>query len=86
VAVVSFILLAASGLLYAATDPASDWLGKATGPVILAFFLILLLRGDLVTKRECNEVREERDRFREIVLTQGEIARRALEVSEKASS
>lgn len=72
--VVSFVI---------AADPSADWLGKATGPVVLALVLILLLRGDLVTGRESRACKEERDRALDLVYKQAEVASRALEVSER---
>lgn len=67
----------------AASDPLTDWLGKAGGPAVLAFIIILLLRGDLVTGREAKQLRIERDRAVDLVYKQAEVTQRALDVAEK---
>jgi hypothetical protein len=65
------------------TDPTSDWLSKASGPAVLAFVVIALLNGWLVTGRENKALRLERDKALELVYKQAEVAQRALEVSER---
>lgn len=68
-------------------DPLLDWIVQnATAVGILAFIVVALLRGWLVTGRECEEVRKERDRAVDLVYKQAEITGRALEVSEKVSN
>lgn len=58
-------------------------LGNASGPIVLAFVVWGFLTGKLVTGRECNEVRAERDKAMALVYKQAEIASRALEVTDK---
>jgi hypothetical protein len=79
------VVIASLGLtiLVAAVDPSADWLGRATGPVVLALVVVALLRGTLVTGREADGLRAERDKALELVYKQAEVAQRALEVSEK---
>jgi len=68
-------------------DPLLDFLNNnASAFGILAFVLISLLRGWLVTGRECERVQKERDRAMELVFAQAEATQRALEVAEKVKN
>jgi hypothetical protein len=78
-AVASLVL----ALFIATVDPTADWLGRASGPVVLGLVIVALLRGTLVTGREADGLRAERDKALELVYKQAEVAQRALEVSEK---
>jgi hypothetical protein len=71
------------GLVLIATDPTSDWLGRASGAVVLAFVVVGFLNGWIVTGREAKAVREERDRALDLVYKQAEVAQRALDVTER---
>lgn len=82
--------LTSASLVVAASDTSADWLGKATGPVVLALVVLALLRGTLVTGRENEALRADRDALRverdkalELVYKQAEVAGRALDVSER---
>lgn len=74
-------------------DPLLDWLkNNASAVGILAFLVIALMRGWLITKREadhtnneCDKLREERDKALDLVYKQAEISTRALDVSERWS-
>ena len=64
-------------------DPLLDWLRQNASAVgILAFLVIALIRGWLITGREFDRVVQERDRAMELVYTQAEATARALEVAE----
>ena len=83
-------LLGSSG---SSGDPILDWLSNNASAVgMLAFLVVALLRGWLVTKREldhldeeCEKLRQERDKALDLVYKQAEISTRALDVSEKWS-
>lgn len=74
-------------------DPLLDWLSNNASAVgMLAFIVVALLRGWLVTKREidhlaseCEKLRLERDKALDLVYKQAEISTRALDVSERWS-
>lgn len=62
-------------------DPIIDWLAKA-GPVgILAVVVVMFIRGDIVSKRTLDEALKQRDLFAAIVIDQGRLANRAVDVS-----
>ena len=65
-------------------DPLLDWIiNNATAVGILAFIVVALIRGWLVTGREHDRVITERDRALELVYAQAEATSRALAVAEK---
>lgn len=65
-------------------DPLLDWIvNNATAVGLLAFIVIALIRGWLVTGREHVRVLSERDRALDIVYAQAEATSRALDVAEK---
>jgi hypothetical protein len=73
------VVLAAGG---SSGDTLLDWVrNNASAVGILSLVVVALLRGTLVTGRECEHVRKERDRAMELVFEQAKIAQRALEVS-----
>lgn len=58
-----------------------DWVTRA-GPVgILAFVLVLFLRGDIVSKRTLDEALKQRDQALALVYDQARIASRAVDAS-----
>ena len=57
---------------------AVDALVQLSGPAVLAFVFVLLLRGDVVTKGHTKAVEEERDRWREIAMQAIEIGQAAV--------
>ena len=57
---------------------AVDALVQLSGPAVLAFVFVLLLRGDVVTKGHTKTVEEERDRWREIAMQAIEIGQAAV--------
>lgn len=57
---------------------AVDALVQLSGPAVLAFVFVLLLRGDMVTKGHTKTVEEERDRWREIAMQAIEIGQAAV--------
>lgn len=66
-------------------DPLLDWIVQnATAVGLLAFIVVALLRGWLVTGREHDRVLDERNRALEIVYAQAQATSRALDVAEKA--
>lgn len=72
--------------ILAAQDPlveAANWIGKASGAVILAFVVLGFIQGWIAPGRECTALREERDRAIDLVYKQAEIAQRALDVTER---
>jgi hypothetical protein len=81
--VLAAIASVAYAVVMAAGDPTADWLGRATGPVVLALVVLALLRGTLVTGREADALRAERDKALDLVYKQAEVTQRALEVSER---
>lgn len=65
-------------------DPLLDWIVQnATAVGLLAFIVVALLRGWLVTGREHDRVLDERNRAMEIVYAQAQATSRALDVAEK---
>lgn len=65
-------------------DPLLDWLiNNATAVGLLAFIIVALLRGWIVTGREHERVLQERDRAMELVYTQAQNTQRALDIAEK---
>lgn len=69
-------------------DPLLDWLKQNTSAVaVMAYVIVALQRGWLVTGRENSRVVKERDRALELVYTQAENTARALTVAaEKVKS
>ena len=62
-------------------DPIVDWVTRA-GPVgILAFVLVLFLRGDIVSRRTLDEALKQRDLALALVYDQARLANRAVDVS-----
>lgn len=62
-------------------EPLIDWITQA-GPVgVLAVVVVLFLRGDIVSKRTLDEALKQRDLFAAIVIDQGRLANRAVDVS-----
>lgn len=60
-------------------DPLIDWLkNNASAVGILAFIVVSLMRGWMVTKREADDLRAERDRALDLVYKQAELTRSAL--------
>lgn len=65
-------------------DPLLNWLvNNASAVGVLAFVVVALLRGWLVTGRELTRVVEERDKALDLVYAQAQATQRALEVAEK---
>lgn len=65
-------------------DPLLDWLvNNATAVGLLAFIIVALLRGWIVTGREHLRVLQERDRAMELVYAQAQNTQRALDIAEK---
>jgi hypothetical protein len=76
----NFIIFAAPS----SGDPLIDWLtNNATAIGLLAFIVVALIRGWIVTGREHDRVLAERDRAMELVYAQAEATSRALEIAEK---
>lgn len=46
----------------------AEVIGVFTGPVVLGFVIVLLLRGDLVTKGQNKELERDRDTWQEIAM------------------
>lgn len=60
-------------------DPLVDWLkNNASAVGILAFLVVSLMRGWLVTRREADALRVERDRALDLVYKQAELTAAAL--------
>lgn len=75
-------------MIYGTTgDPLLDWIVQNASAIgILAFVIVGLIRGWLVTGREHDRVLSERDRAIDLVYAQAEATARALEVAEKVRS
>lgn len=74
---IPLLLQAASG--GGSGDPLLDWLkNNASAVGILAFLVVALMKGWLVTGREADELRQERDRALDLVYKQADVAAAAL--------
>ena len=68
-------------------DPLLDWLASNASAVgVLAFLVVALIRGWIVTGREHDRVMTERDRAIDLVYKQAEATSRALELAEKSGA
>jgi hypothetical protein len=58
-----------------------DLLGKAGPSVILAFVVVMFLRGDIVSRKTLDEALKQRDQALTLVYDQARLAHRAVDVS-----
>lgn len=72
-------------MIFASTgDPLLDWLvNNASAVGVLAFIIVALIRGWLVTGREMDRTVKDLNRAMDIVYAQAEATQRALDVADK---
>lgn len=70
-------------ILQIAPDPSLlEWLGRASGPAVLAFGIIAFLKGWIVPGSVYKQEREEKQKALDLVYKQAEIVQRTIEVAE----
>ena len=65
------------------TSDLLDWLSRAGGTAVLVLVLVLLLRGDLVTRGTYTDVVKQRDRALDLLYDQANIAHDAVDISKR---